>query len=260
MAERKKPRVIRRIQGLTAQDRVKRLEAIADAAVSRGIPEEIRRTAKHLERAASGLPVNARGIVTDKAASIRLQISTGQGIQENQRKFAEGLRLKQQRGEFGKRAAGRLEAQLGLQTQPSVIPRALGGGQPLDLKDPRIAAPLEAFGEATTLGQRKTAGRQVKAGVGALQSGKGRGLGLKRAGLGGLAAGGLAMLLPALFGKKDKQMDPAIQMALAQQMAGGGQGTTGTLRDVARLLSIMKSIQSLAGIQGPQAQGRPRLI
>lgn len=261
MAERKKPRVSRRFQGVTARDQVKQLEAIADAAVSRGVPEEIRRTAKLLEKAAAGLPVNARGIVTNKAASMRLQVSTSQGVGENLRKFNEGLRVKQQGAEFGQRATARLGSQLGLQTQPSVIPRALGGGQPLNIKDARIADPLAAFGEAKTLGQRKVAGRQVKAGVSALQSGKGRGLGLKRAGLGGLAAGGLAMLLPALFGKKEPTMDPAIQMALAQQMVGGGgQGTTQTLRDVARLASILKSIQSLAGLQGPQAQGRPRLI
>lgn len=259
MAERGKLRS-KRIAGVTAKDVVDDLKTMANDAMSRGNPGEIRKTAALLEKAALGLPVNARSAVTNRAASMRLQASTSQGLAENQRKFAEGLRVKQQGAEFGERATARLKSQLGLQTQPSVIPRALGGGQPLNVADPRIADPLKAFGEATTLGQRKTAGRQVRAGASALQSGKGRGLGLKRAGLGGLAAGGLAMLLPSLFGKKEPTIDPAVQMALAQQLGGGGQGTTGTLRDVARLLSILKSIQGMAGMQGPQAQGRPRLI
>lgn len=256
MAERGKLRS-KRIAGVTAKDVVDDLKAMADGAMSRGNPGEIRKTAAILEKAALGLPVNARSAVTNRAASMRLQASTAQGIAENQRKFAAGLETKGRRRTNLTRGVENVATRLEALRQPGVLGQT---SQPLDLKDPQIATPLAQLKAARTAGPARRASQQLKAGVGALQSGKGRNIGLKRAGLGGLAAGGLGLLLPSLFGKKEPTIDPAVQMALAQQLGGGGQGTTGTLRDVARLLSILKSIQGMAGMQGPQAQGRPRLI
>ncbi len=256
MAERKKPRILRRTQGFSGADRADRLLAIMEDAVKRGAgPEELLETAQLLRRESKDLPFNTRKTVENKAADVRIQVrgkQRAEAIAVNQGKFEKALQAKQGRGA---KAAESLKLRLGRQTQPGVL-----GAQPLQVADPRIAQPLTALGEAKTTSQARVAGRGLKSGVSALQSGKGRGLGLKKAGLGGLGAMGLGLLLPSLFGKKEQTIDPAIQMALAQQLGGGGQGTTSTLRDVARLLSILKSIQGMAGMQGPQAQGRPRLI
>lgn len=82
----------------------------------------------------------------------------------------------------------------------------------------------------------------------------------------GLLAGGAATLVglmaSKMLGKKD-EIDPQVQLALAQQIGmaqrGGGADTSRQLMDLSRALTVVKKLQELAAVQGPAA-ARPRLI
>jgi hypothetical protein len=149
---------------------------------------------------------------------------------------------------------------LGIQTQPGVL-----GAKPLDVSSPMIDNPIRQLEQATT-GKQTRAIRKgpLAAGVAQVQKGAGIKAGLGKAGLGGLGAAVAIPLLQSIFAKKDDSMNPAVQMALAQQMQGGGGGagggTSSTLRDMGRLLTMLKGLQDMAGMEGPAAQGPPRLV
>lgn len=135
------------------------------------------------------------------------------------------------------------------------VPGILGMGSAGDVPDVRSAlAGLESPKPRRVAAARREA-------LGAAKTAASKGSMRRKLGRGGLGAGALLLLAPMLFGKKDG-IDPAIQMALAQQMSGagqdGGHSSSKTLTDVGKLLAIIKSLQGLANVQGPVQ--KPRLI
>ncbi len=152
----------------------------------------------------------------------------------------------------GSQFADTLRGEIGQRVQPS----GLFGQKPLDLGTPDVSRVLQEASEAGSRAGRdqartrlmSTVDKQISTAGKAQKFKKGAGMGV-----------GLLAMLPFLFGnKKDQTVDPAIQMQLAQQLAGGGGGSGGggvntgrTLTDVSKLLSIIKALQGMASMQGP---------
>ena len=117
-----------------------------------------------------------------------------------------------------------------------------------------IAARKASVGRATEQAVRGVREQKIGGGIGR--------------GVAGLGAGILTSIIASkLFGGKESQnIDPSVQLALAQQLGGGGgQGggpaaSSRALIDVSRLVTILKGIQQLGNLQGPVAQSGGRLI
>lgn len=138
-------------------------------------------------------------------------------------------------------------------TEPGLL-----GQRALQVQQGPVREALQAVGQAKTPRVAARAARTVRGGAPVAErlAQAGRGAKWGRAGLaGGTALLGIPILKSIFGGKEDVGMDPMMQMALAQQLAGGQAGTKRSdLVDIGRLLSIIKSLQGLAAMQGPVNQ------
>lgn len=68
----------------------------------------------------------------------------------------------------------------------------------------------------------------------------------------GISGGIVGMILASMMGGNEKSKQPELPMGL-MQLAGqsGGDGVSNTLKEVARLVSILKGAQNLAGMVAP---------
>ena len=224
-----------------------------------GTQRAVRRLGGPAERIRPGLAQTAGGPLVLRAQgagvanpAVRQAMQAGQQqaiAAEQQRAAAAGLqeRLAGQRTRIGER--------LGRISIPGVI-----GQKPAE-SIPGVRVQLERMARATTPEGVSAAGKSA---VRQAVQGRARGGAIRKYGRGGAAGLLTALLASRIFSGKDTEgISPEVQMALAQQLgggqaAGGMPATSRTLIDIARLVTILKGLQGLAGAQGPVAQ--PRLI
>lgn len=202
-------------------------------------------------RLASGLPENARRKLQLDAQTARLTAKDSVKLRASPRTprvQTAPVDLASFNTQGQEPAQRRLRA---LSGGDQFVKKALGGETLPNVTEPRIARALETGNKPAV--QKAVKGQQ-KAGA------------LKRGGA--IAGGGAlgAIILSKLFaGKQNDGLDPAVQMQLQQRLGAGGGGQQGgvntsrTLSDVGRLLTIIKTLQSTGGLQGPASQ-EPRLI